>query len=75
VGTYTVYVIPLAWTEIKALPGNVRQRMKECQFTIIIEQQPEGEYLVSVPTLPDHYSEGSTLEEAREMAADANGAD
>jgi antitoxin HicB len=41
------------------------------QFTVIIERQPEGEYLVSVPALPGCYTEGHTLEEAREMAADA----
>ena len=45
--------------------------MEDCQFTIFIERQPEGEYLVSVPTLPGCHTEGSTLEEAREMAADA----
>jgi antitoxin HicB len=41
------------------------------QFTVIIERQPEGEYLVSVPALPGCYTEGRTLEKAREMAADA----
>jgi antitoxin HicB len=41
------------------------------QFTVIIERQPEGEYLVSVPALPGCYTEGRTLEEAREMATDA----
>jgi predicted RNase H-like HicB family nuclease len=41
------------------------------QFTVIIERQPEGEYLVSIPALPGCYTEGHTLEEAREMAADA----
>jgi antitoxin HicB len=41
------------------------------QFTILIERQPEGEYLVSVPALPGCYTEGDTLQEAREMAADA----
>jgi predicted RNase H-like HicB family nuclease len=41
------------------------------QFTIIIERQYEGEYLVSVPDLPGCYTEGRTLEEAREMAGDA----
>lgn len=40
-------------------------------FTVIIERQPEGEYLVSVPALPGCYTEGNTLEEARAMAADA----
>jgi predicted RNase H-like HicB family nuclease len=54
--------------------ANIRRenpRMRDCQFTIIIERQPEGEYLVSVPALPGCYTEGSTLEEARGMAADA----
>ena len=45
--------------------------MNVYQFTVIIERQPEGEYLVSVPALPGCYTEGRTLEEAREMAADA----
>jgi predicted RNase H-like HicB family nuclease len=40
-------------------------------FTVIIERQPEGEYLVTVPALPGCYTEGQTLEEARLMAADA----
>jgi predicted RNase H-like HicB family nuclease len=41
------------------------------QFTVIIERQPKGEYLVSVPALPGCYTEGRTLEEAREMATDS----
>lgn len=45
--------------------------MNEYLFTVIIERQPEGEYLVSVPALPGCYTEGRTLEEARTMAADA----
>ena len=45
--------------------------MSGYSFTVIIERQPEGEYLVSVPALPGCYTEGSTLEEARAMAADA----
>ena len=45
--------------------------MSVYQFTIIIERQPEGEYLVSVPALPGCYTEGRTLEDAREMANDA----
>ena len=40
-------------------------------FTVIIERQPEGEYVVSVPSLPGCPTEGRTLEEARTMAADA----
>ncbi len=45
--------------------------MNTYQFTVIFERQPEGEYLVSVPALPGCYTEGRTLEEAHEMAADA----
>jgi antitoxin HicB len=45
--------------------------VNEYQFTVIIERQLEGEYLVSVPSLPGCYTQGSTLQEAREMAADA----
>ncbi len=45
--------------------------MNTYQFTVVIERQPEGEYIVSVPALPGCYTEGRTLEEAREMAADA----
>ncbi|MGB0384335.1 MAG: type II toxin-antitoxin system HicB family antitoxin [Ardenticatenaceae bacterium] len=45
--------------------------MHTYQFTVIIERQPEGEYLVSVPALPGCYTEGRTFEEARLMATDA----
>jgi len=45
--------------------------MNVYQFTVVIERQPEGEYLVSMPALPGCYTEGGTLEEAREMAVDA----
>jgi len=38
---------------------------------VIFERQPEGGYLVSIPALPGCYTEGRTLEEARETAADA----
>ncbi len=41
------------------------------QFTIIIDRQPEGGYLVTVPALPGCFTEGRTWEEAYEMAADA----
>jgi antitoxin HicB len=45
--------------------------MENYQFTVIIERQPEGEYLVTVPILPGCVTEGRTLEEARGMASDA----
>ena len=41
------------------------------QFTIILDRQPEGGYLVTVPALPGCFTEGRTWEEAYEMAADA----
>jgi len=43
----------------------------EYQFTIIMDRQPEGGYLVTVPALPGCFTEGHTWEEAHEMAADA----
>ncbi|HKZ83516.1 MAG TPA: type II toxin-antitoxin system HicB family antitoxin [Anaerolineae bacterium] len=45
--------------------------METYHFTVIIERQPEGEYLVTVPALPGCFTEGRTLEEARTMAVDA----
>lgn len=45
--------------------------MRKLDFTIMIERQPEGEYLVTVPALPGCFTEGSTLEEAGAMATDA----
>ena len=45
--------------------------MVEYHFTVVLEPQPEGGYLVSVPALPGCYTEGRTLEEAWRMAADA----
>ena len=45
--------------------------METFDFTVIIERQPEGEYLVTVPALPGCFTEGRTLEEARVMATDA----
>lgn len=53
------------------MPDGKDNAMPEVQFTVIIEREPEGDYLVSVPALPGCYTEGRTLQEAREMAADA----
>jgi predicted RNase H-like HicB family nuclease len=53
------------------LTGKKERFMVKCQFTIVLEPQPEGGYLVSVPALPGCYTEGRTLEEAWFMAADA----
>lgn len=45
--------------------------MRTCPFTVMVERQPTGEYLVTIPALPGCYTEGRTLEEAHLMAADA----
>ena len=44
---------------------------KGYQFTVIMDRQPEGGYLVTVPALPGCYTKGRTLKKAHEMAADA----
>lgn len=38
---YTVYVIPQAWQEMKALPGNMRQRIKRAIDSIADEPMPQ----------------------------------
>jgi predicted RNase H-like HicB family nuclease len=40
-------------------------------YTVIFEPAEEGGYVVRVPALPGCVTQGETLEEAREMAADA----
>lgn len=44
---------------------------KEHAFTVFFEPLEEGGYIVIVPALPGVVTHGETLEEAREMAADA----
>jgi len=43
----------------------------EYRYTVLFERVPEGGYHVTVPALPEICTYGETLEEAREMAADA----
>jgi len=45
--------------------------MAEYRYTVFFEPVPEGGYNVTVPALPEICSFGETLDEAREMAADA----
>ncbi|HXR75763.1 MAG TPA: type II toxin-antitoxin system HicB family antitoxin [Bryobacteraceae bacterium] len=45
--------------------------MAEYRYTVLFEPVPEGGYHVTVPALPEICTFGETLEEAREMAADA----
>jgi len=44
-----------------------------CQYryTVLFEPAEEGGYVVTCPSLPGLVTEGDTLEEARDMAADA----
>jgi len=41
------------------------------QFNVIFRAEPEGGFTVLVPSLPGCITYGRTLQEAREMAADA----
>jgi antitoxin HicB len=45
--------------------------MKVYNYTVVFEPIPEGGYNVVVPAIPEISTFGSTLEEAKEMAADA----
>lgn len=45
--------------------------MKILNFTVIMTPDETGGYVVTCPSLPGLVTEGDTLEEAREMAADA----
>lgn len=45
--------------------------MKVLNFTVIMTPDEAGGYVVTCPALPGLVTEGDTLEEAREMAADA----
>lgn len=45
--------------------------MKILNYTVIMIPDESGGYVVTCPALPGLVTEGDTLEEAREMAADA----
>ena len=45
--------------------------MKVLNYTVIMTPDETGGYVVTCPALPGLVTEGDTLEEAREMAADA----
>ncbi len=45
--------------------------IKELQFKVLIEQDENGLYVASVPELPSCYTQGKTLEEARERIKEA----
>ena len=45
--------------------------MTQYKYTVIFEPAEEGGYVVRVPALPGCYTQGETLEEAKEMAHEA----
>ncbi|NQS99418.1 MAG: type II toxin-antitoxin system HicB family antitoxin [candidate division Zixibacteria bacterium] len=45
--------------------------MTQYKYTVIFEPAEEGGYVVRVPALPGCYTQGETLEEAKEMAKEA----
>lgn len=46
-------------------------KQKILKYDVVFEEQPEGGYTVTVPSLPGCISEGDTFEEAKENIADA----
>lgn len=44
----------------------MKKLAKELQFKVLIEQDEHGVYVASVPELPGCYTQGKTLEQARE---------
>ena len=44
----------------------MKKAVKELQFKVLIEQDEDGVYVASVPELPGCYTQGKTLEQARE---------
>ena len=45
--------------------------MKAYEYTVLYEPAPEGGYNVVVPAIPEICTFSETMDEAREMAADA----
>ena len=51
--------------------GAIIPPMKVLNYTVVMTPDETGGYVVTCPSLPGLVTEGDTLEEAREMAADA----
>lgn len=49
----------------------MKHSVKELQFKVLIEQDGDGLYVASVPELPGCYTQGKTLEQARERIKEA----
>lgn len=48
---YTVYVIPRTWQEMKNLPGNIRQRVKQTVEALADNPRPSKSKMLDVPNL------------------------
>jgi predicted RNase H-like HicB family nuclease len=48
-------------------------KQKELQFKVILEQDEDGIFVASVPELPGCYTQGKTLEQARERIKEVIG--
>ena len=46
--------------------NDMKKTFKELQFKVLIERDEDGLYVASVPELPACYTQGETLEEARQ---------
>ena len=46
--------------------NEMKKTFKELQFKVLIERDEDGLYVASVPELPACYTQGETLEEARQ---------
>ena len=45
--------------------------MKKHSYTVIYEEDPEGGFVASAPSLPGCYSQGDTLEQAKSNITEA----
>ncbi|MCX6702472.1 MAG: type II toxin-antitoxin system HicB family antitoxin [Candidatus Wolfebacteria bacterium] len=48
-----------------------KEKSKNLSFPVVYEADPEGGYVVSIPTLPGCRSQGETLEEAESRIKEA----
>ena len=58
-------IVDTRWPAADNLP------MKVLNYRILLRNEPEGGYTVTVPSLPGCVTYGATLEEARAMAKEA----
>lgn len=49
----------------------MKKSVMELQFKVIVERDEDGIYVAEVPELPGCYTQGKTLEEARERIKEA----